>query len=41
MSWINKVRLHKKVYLQFELVGVDGSKPTNAYYNFSEESAIQ
>ena len=41
MSQINKVRLNKKVYLPFELVGVDNGKPTNAYYNLSEESAIQ
>ena len=41
MSQINKVRLYKKVYLPFELVGVDSGKPTNAYYNLSKESAIQ
>ena len=40
MSRINKVRLHKKVYLPFELVGVDSDKPTNIYYNLSEESTI-
>ena len=40
MSRINKVRLQKKVYLLFELVGVDGGKPTNVYYNLSEESVI-
>ena len=40
MSQINKVRLNKKVYLLFELVGVDGGKLINAYCNLSEESAI-
>ena len=41
MSRINKVRLHKKVFLLFELVGVDRGKPINTYYNLSEESVIQ
>jgi len=41
MSQINKVRLNKKVYLPFELVEVDSSKPTNICYNLSEESTIQ
>ena len=41
MNRINIVRLAKRLYLLFELVGVDRGKLINAYYNLSEESAIQ
>ena len=41
MNRINKVRIKKKLYLLFKLVGVNGGKPANAYYNLEEESTIR
>jgi len=35
------VRLSKRVYLLFELVGIDGSQATNTYVNNSEVSAVE
>ena len=37
---INRVRLHKHMYLPFELVNIDGGQPTNSYYNIEEQSSI-
>ena len=41
MNRINKVRLNKKLYLLFELVGVDSKKLTDTYYNKEEQSSIK
>ena len=40
MNRINKVRLFKKAYLLFELVGIDRGKTTNVYHNDYELSSI-
>ena len=41
MQRINRVRIHKRMYLPFELVNIDGRQPTNAYYNQEEISLIK
>ena len=33
LAKINRVRLHKKVLLPFELVNIDREVPINCYYN--------
>ena len=33
---INRVRLHKRMYLPFELVNIDGEQRINSYYNIEE-----
>ena len=38
---INRVRLHKRILLLFELVGVDSRTLTNYYYNEEECSAVE
>ena len=38
---INKVRLSKRVYLPFELVGINSGQATNTYVNNSEVSTVE
>jgi len=38
---INRVRLHKRLYLPFELVNINGSQITNIYYNLEEQSSVK
>jgi len=38
---INRVHIHKKILLPFELVSIDGGTPTNCYYNESECSSVE
>jgi len=38
---INKVRLSKRLFLPFEMFGIDGDQTNNAYHNNEEVSAIE
>ena len=41
MAKINQIRLYKKVYLLYELVGMTGCKMLEYYYNINKQNLIR